>query len=479
MEKGKKFESVKWDDTKMFRSVPDFVYEYKETEEIDGHEVYHIGEGVYMFRENIPFGDGTYIDELQKKYPDLRFILYKRSKIIFGENGFMKGMDSICGIHQLVFVMSGRYRQHDEHSLYVTLCHDISRFSIADENMEVIKDFLYYAAEKNNMRSISTCSEDDWRVSLDEYENFRYRESEWTEDMDEVYGIDDVPNREDGDCSGIVGKLGFRYTPERYEKINGWIPYIIYRGRIGKYVCPGIYHFEDSLYLSDSLKEDLEVKYTEEYRIYPCGSDLIYPDNTDGDIRFGYLGVQRWSGGSISMSEGIGIRYIGFGEAGISLLKKMEKMLPRYTFNVTMKTERKQPGKKQSFLGFVREAEKKKNAYVMRENAVELLEGLGFRNHEIKCEVLFQSERMFYNYDRYDYAYVSGDYLVLVSCGKEVEIPLSVITTLRVIRHRDMGADIREETAITVIDRREAMERDFLGDEAYEKYVKYIRKDYN
>lgn len=68
---------------------------------------------------------------------------------------------------------------------------------------------------------------------------------------------------------------------------------------------------------------------------------------------------------------------------------------------------------------------------------------------------------MLYNYKRYDYAYVSGDYLVLVSCGEEKEIPLSVITTLRVIRHRDMGADIQEETAITVIDRREAMERDF------------------
>ena len=460
-----KFKPAKQKDMRFLKSAPDFVYEYEEKEEIDGHIVHHIGEGVYIFEEPIPFGDGKYIKTLEKMYPDLMFVVYYRNKYVRAEDLSHEENYENSGIRLLLFTMSAHYMRHNENTLEYVLLHELSRFSIPADNMEIINDFLYYSNQDNNKEAKDGMSR-EWHLYFDSFYQSP-RHPLW-----DVYTED--PDSAKEDYPKILGKLSFRYTPDLYEKIDGWKPYRLCEGRIAKYVYPGIYYIEDSLHLPEDYIP--LHNWDENQRIYPLISDS---GDSDSEVRMGCLGHEEWGGGTLSILEGINARYIAYGKQAVSILKQMEEVIPKYRFTKIITGKNTLTAPKIFDLSDICERSEanpsKKDNHTVSDDAVELVEGEGFRDLTVAYELFFQADRTNYeNYKKYDYAYVSGDSLILVNWKGELKVPLDAVSTLRVKKLCDFGSGVTEKVAITVLDRRETMEREFFGDEVYKKYREFL-----
>ena len=76
------FKSAKITDRFGFAKPKEFEFIFPEREEIEGHELIHVGSGVYVFKENMVYDSNDSltrtIDEIRKNNTDISFIIYDR-----------------------------------------------------------------------------------------------------------------------------------------------------------------------------------------------------------------------------------------------------------------------------------------------------------------------------------------------------------------------------------------------------------------
>ncbi|MBR1597867.1 MAG: hypothetical protein IJ661_03010 [Lachnospiraceae bacterium] len=232
------FKSAKITDRFGFAKPKEFDFIFPEREEIDGHELIHVGSGVYVFKENILFDHNNpqkkIIDELMVNNPDISFIVYERWP------NWIKDLpaESVSGIAFVVSKVQGLYYG------------EILNVMLRDGSLED-----YFHIPESNRWFI-----DDYRRYLEDDEknpDFYERLSEA-----DTYCLLDKKKAE--------GKLRFEFQPEKYGTTeDGHCPFILLDHKVGYYIGKDIYSFKgvyDIPFVKDYLARD-SVEKTDDYHI--------------------------------------------------------------------------------------------------------------------------------------------------------------------------------------------------------------------
>lgn len=229
---------------------------------------------------------------------------------------------------------------------------------------------------------------------------------------------------------------------------------IIFRGHKGNLIENGIFLFEENFYLDIN-------------KTYGCEFAVL------GDMFF-----QGW------LSSTVDVTYITFEKEKYAILKQWERFSEgKHYYEFKNATEQKSAWtvlderffselKSQSE---IREKKLSEIVIDIEPEAKELVQGLGYRNIELKfVSPLFKE----IPYTCYPAAYRDGDKLVLINVDKDYKLvkkkfDMRLMSLLVVRNQMDTGSKKKHEAYYPIIDKENQIWQELLTKEMYEEYLKW------
>ena len=267
--------------------------------------------------------------------------------------------------------------------------------------------------------------------------------------------------------------LGFRWEPEQYYDLYGRRRYIMIGGCVAKLIATGLYAFQ-GVRLNDSDDVSRER--------YPLIAESLCVESC---VECAIIGKPHFSGGSISVYEGIDARYIAFDEAGIKSLKILYQCTIGYEYQ-KVRVTLKDPGPSTNVwqsdeMEYCQTQQKQEDMYELESGAEELLPGIGFEKIRIHNRILFHRDARVFKRPRcYDFAYRKNDFVKLVEISRKgtrvYSIPQKVFAELYVVQRLQLCLGVMEDILIKVIDHTD-LERRMLGSGHYETFFQFMKEE--